>query len=200
MKTSLDKSYWQSRYHSDQTGWDVGSPTPALGDYIAQLLERDKEKEILIPGCGRAWEADLLLEKGFTHVTLLDVTDEPLEAARKRFIEKGFEQPTVLVGDFFSLAGKFDLVLEQTFFCALEPQLRNAYVDKMHQILNPGGKLAGVFFSVHFPFEGPPFGTMPHDLSKFFVKKFEIKAFAPCFNSIKPRMGNEHFLIAEKHI
>jgi SAM-dependent methyltransferase len=196
MQTSLDKSYWQSRYINAQTGWDVGAATPPLSEYIRQL--ENKEIDILIPGCGHAWEADVLLEQGFHNLTLLDVAEEPLETAQNRFSAKGFTEPLSIVGDFFALELSFDLVLEQTFFCALQPTLRQAYVDKMWEILKPGGKLAGLVFSVEFPFDGPPFGAVPHEYEKLFAGKFELLTFSPAHNSIAPRKGNEHFLIARK--
>ncbi len=196
MQTGLNKSYWQSRYTSAQTGWDVGAATPPLAAYITQL--ENKDAEILIPGCGLAWEADVFLENGFSNLTLIDVTEEPLQAARNRFSAKSFPEPLAIVGDFFSLEVTFDLVLEQTFFCALQPQLRKAYVDKMWQILKPGGKLVGLVFTVEFPFEGPPFGALPQEFEKLFAEKFELLTFSPAYNSISSRQGNEHFLIARK--
>jgi SAM-dependent methyltransferase len=196
MECILDKSYWQSRYQQGETGWDTGGPSTPLAEYIDQL--HDPSIEILIPGCGNAWEADYLLERGFHNLTLLDVTEAPLDNARARIQAKNLTQPLLLVGDFFKLELSFDLVLEQTFFCAINPVLRPEYVRKMHEILKPGGKLAGVVFSVEFPFQGPPFGALPEDYEKLFEPYFHINTFAPAYNSIAPRKGNEYFLIAER--
>lgn len=196
MQTILDISFWQSRYEHGETGWDAGAATTPLADYINQL--KNPSIEILIPGCGNAWEADLLLERGFHNLTLLDVTETPLENARERIKAQGLPEPLLLAGDFFKLELSFDLVLEQTFFCALEPSLRSAYVRKMYEILKPGGKLVGVVFSAEFPFQGPPFGALPQVYHQLFEPYFNISTFAPAYNSIAPRMGNEYFLIAER--
>ncbi len=60
--------------------------------------------------------------------------------------------------DFFELQTKFDLILEQTFFCALNPILRPKYVQKMSELLNAKGKLVGLLFNVPLNEGHPPFG------------------------------------------
>jgi len=189
-KTS-DKQYWDSLYQSNDTGWDIGYPSPALKEYIDQLT--DKEQSILIPGCGNSYEAKYLLEKGFTNVTLIDISPlltTSLENKFSRYLDK---QLKIITGDFFNLVGQYDLILEQTFLSALDPSLRLNYANKMHELLRPGGTLAGVLFSC--PFEGgPPFGGSKDEYEKLFQKKFEIKVLEPCYNSIERRAGNEVFI------
>lgn len=191
---ALDKDFWTKRYETGETGWDAARPTPILEQYILQL--RSNDLSVLIPGCGRAWEADVLLEKGIFNLTLADISEAPFVDVRKRLKEKKMPEPQIFIGDFFSLEGPFDLVLEQTFFCALSPENRRNYVRKMHEIIKPGGKLAGVVFSVEFPFDGPPFGAKPELYIELFSPYFDIKIFEPAYNSIPPRNGNEYFLMA----
>ena len=50
------------------------------------------------------------------------------------------------------------VILEQTFFCALDPALRDRYVAHMEQLLAPGGKLVGVLFNDTLNADRPPFG------------------------------------------
>ncbi|WP_412783757.1 hypothetical protein, partial [Aeromonas sanarellii] len=64
----------------------------------------------------------------------------------------------LIENDFFELDDKFDLILEQTFFCALDPELRNQYATKMYNLLNTNGKIAGLLFNFPLTNEGPPFG------------------------------------------
>lgn len=42
------------------------------------------------------------------------------------------------------------VLMEQTFFCAINPSLRKDYVAKMHELLAPNGKLVGVLFDKEF--------------------------------------------------
>ncbi|MBX9448501.1 MAG: hypothetical protein KL787_01740 [Taibaiella sp.] len=97
-------------------------------------------------------------------------------------------------GDFFEHRGNYDLILEQTFFCALPPGLRENYAKKMQQLLNPGGTLAGVLFHIEFEKAGPPFGGHTREYQKLFDPCFHIHKMEPCYNSIAPRDGHEVFI------
>ena len=60
----LGGNYWNNQYESGKTGWDLGMASPALVKYIDSLPNKDAR--ILIPGCGNAYEAQYLLDQGFT--------------------------------------------------------------------------------------------------------------------------------------
>ena len=188
----LNKTYWETRYQNNETGWDAGSITTPLKDYIDQLTNKDLK--ILIPGAGNGYEFDYLIQKGFTNVFVIDIAPSPLESIKKRNPEYSSH---LLLGDFFELNETFDLVLEQTFFCALDPKLRIHYVSKMHQLLHPNGKLAGLLFDFPLTNEGPPFGGSKEEYSELFSNKFQIKTLEKAHNSIKPREGKELFFIFE---
>jgi methyl halide transferase len=188
----LNKTYWETRYQNNETGWDAGTITTPLKDYIDQLTNKDLK--ILIPGAGNGYEFDYLIQKGFTNVFVIDIAPSPLEAIKKRNPEYSSH---LLLGDFFELNETFDLILEQTFFCALDPKLRIHYVSKMHQLLDPNGKLAGLLFDFPLTNEGPPFGGSKEEYSELFSNKFQIKTLEKAHNSIKPREGKELFFIFE---
>lgn len=191
-KENLGEQYWTERYLNRETGWDVGMPTPPLTEYFDQLSSKDLH--ILIPGAGNAYEADYLANKNFSQVTVCDLSAEPL----KRFA--GHTVVKTIHGNFFDLKGTFDLIVEQTFFCALDPMLRSEYVQKCHNLLKPGGKVAGVLFKSHFEKAGPPFGGTRDEYEILFGEKFHIKEISDAYNSIPPRFGNELFVIFEKRI
>lgn len=192
---ALDKDYWSKRYEDKLTGWDVGSISTPLKEYIDQL--KDKNISILIPGCGNAYEAEYLLQQGFTNITLADISPVPVKAAKEKFRSYVGKQLNIICADFFSLHQQFDLIIEQTFFCALDPSLRERYASKMPELLNPGGKLAGVLFNRDFE-GGPPFGGHKDEYEKLFSQRFDIKTMELCYNSIGPRAGNELFIIFRK--
>ena len=150
---SLNKEYWENRYQQFNLGWDIGYASPPLKEYIDQLT--DKSIKILIPGAGFGYEAVYLFEQGFNNLTVLDIAAAPLQQLKSRCPD--FPEEQLIEADFFEtdLSG-YDLVLEQTFFCALNPELRPAYVRKMHQILEQGGKIAGLFFDFPLTEKGPP--------------------------------------------
>jgi thiopurine S-methyltransferase len=193
---NLDKSYWSNRYSACETGWDIGSISTPLKAYIDQLSESVKNSRILIPGAGNAYEAEYLWQQGFRHVFVADIAAEPLKNLKKRVPE--FPDNQLLEIDFFHLSDSFDLIIEQTFFCALHPNLRMDYARKMHELLVPGGKLIGVLFNAPMNSDHPPFGGDMEEYRRYFESYFRYKHFAPCYNSIKPRQGKELFICLER--
>ncbi|WP_257091566.1 TPMT family class I SAM-dependent methyltransferase [Sphingobacterium sp. E70] len=77
----LDKEYWDNRYKNRETGWDIGYASPALIEYAETVIP--KEASILIPGCGNAYEAKALLDKGFKNITLLDIAPTLVNQVKK---------------------------------------------------------------------------------------------------------------------
>ena len=65
-------------------------------------------------------------------------------------------------------------------------------------MLNKGGKLVGLLFDFPLTEEGPPFGGSLEEYKNTFSKQFNIKILETSFNSIKPRLGRELFIIFEK--
>jgi hypothetical protein len=188
---ALDKEYWENRYLQKDTGWDLGQVSPPIKAYIDQL--DNKEISILIPGCGNAYEANYLLEKGFSNITLVDVSPTLVEQLKFNLNANQYQNLKVICGDFFSLHGKFDLIIEQTFFCALHPSLRKYYCTKMSELLAPTGKLVGLLFNRNFE-NNPPFGGSTHEYEELFSTCFQIQKMEPCYNSIAPRQGSELFV------
>jgi thiopurine S-methyltransferase len=193
MESKLNETYWSQRYLNNETGWDVGSPSTPLKEYIDQL--ENKNIKILIPGCGNAYEAQYLFENGFTNVFVIDLSPIPLQNLKKRLPD--FPESQLLEGDFFDLTNHFDLILEQTMFCAIDPRLRMEYARKASELLNEGGKLVGVLFNREFE-GGPPFGGTKDEYVTYFSNHFQNVYLEPCYNSIKPRQNSELFMMCEK--
>ena len=187
----LGETFWNNQYEANTTGWDLGEVSPPLKAYIDQLT--DKNKRILIPGCGNSYEADYLLQQGFTHITVIDIA--PILVTRLQEKYQGNANIKIIQGDFFEHTGEYDLILEQTFFCALDPSLRENYVAKMHQLLAPGGKLVGILFNREFEQQGPPFGGSLPVYKLLFDKYFKPVIFESCHNSFSKRKGTELFVI-----
>lgn len=195
MATTLDRNYWNNRYRNAETSWDIGYASPPLTNYFDQLT--DKNKRILIPGCGNAYEVAYLLEKGFQHNTVIDIAPELTAVLAKKFEPHVGKELTIITGDFFEHQGVYDIIIEQTFFCALDPSLRSQYVDKMFSLLAPGGKLVGVLFNRAFE-GGPPFGGSKEEYEQLFASTFSRRSMEPCYNSIPPRKDAELFIRMEK--
>lgn len=190
----LDKAFWEERYKNQSTGWDIGAISEPLKVYIDSL--EDPSISIMIPGAGNSYEAEYLYQKGFTNVDVIDIAAAPLKNFQSRVPD--FPKENLIQTNFFEWTNTYDLILEQTFFCALDPVLRSAYAKKMSQLLNPNGKLAGVLFDFPLTETGPPFGGSREEYLSYFEPYFKIKKLESCYNSISPRAGNELFIIFEK--
>ncbi|HEY4652040.1 MAG TPA: methyltransferase [Pontibacter sp.] len=194
MQQEFDAAYWQQRYQLNQTGWDTSGITTPLKEYFDQLTAKDLR--ILIPGCGNAYEAEYLFNQGFTQVYVADVAPAPLENFANRV--QHFPKEHLLLQNFFDLQGQYDLIVEQTFFCALNPDLRAAYARKCAELLVPGGKLVGLLFDTTFEREGPPFGGSAEEYRQYFEPYFRFVHFERAYNSITPRQGSELFINLQK--
>jgi methyl halide transferase len=186
----LDGAYWSNRYDDGTSFWDLGEVSPPIKNYIDQLT--NKNLRILIPGCGNTYEADYLLKMGFTDVTVIDIAPVLVVQLKEKY--KGNLQIKIMLGNFFKHQGQYDLILEQTFFCAIDPSLRKDYVTKMPQLLAQNGKLVGVLFNRWFEEQGPPFGGTQNEYEPMFAKDFVFKTFEPCYNSFIKRKDSELFI------
>lgn len=192
------EAFWSQRYAAEQTGWDIGYPSTPIKEYLDQLS--DKTLSILIPGAGNAYEAEYAFRQGFHNVYVLDIAPQPLESLAKRLPD--FPKDQLIQDDFFNHQGHYNLILEQTFFCTFAPTKANrqAYAQKMYQLLKPGGKLVGLWFT--FPIRpeqsSPPYGGSIAEYRTYFEPLFELETFEPAYNSIKPRLGNEAFALMQR--
>lgn len=141
----LNKSFWDNRYKDNNIAWDIGCVSTPLKAYFDQL--KNKDLKILIPGGGNSYEAEYLHNSGFVNVYVVDILSIPLNGLQQRLPD--FPSDHFIHSNFFDLEMTFDLIIEQTFFCALEKSLRSKYVSKTNALLNKNGKIVGLFFDVH---------------------------------------------------
>lgn len=186
--------YWEQRWKESQTGWDIGYPSTPIKEYFEQV--NNKDIKILIPGCGNAWEGELLNSMGFTQVYMIDIAPTAVEHIKDRIPQ--LPENRIILGDFFELEEQFDIIVEQTFFCALNPEKRMDYAMKAHELLKPGGKLVGLLFDGHFGNPHPPFGGTKQEYLTYFEAMFDIEVMDRAYNSIKPRLGRELFVRLRK--
>jgi SAM-dependent methyltransferase len=186
----FNEDFWDTKYKTNKTGWDLGQVSPPLKTYFDQLT--NKELKILIPGGGNSHEAEYLLNIGFTNVYVVDISKLALDNLKQRV--PSFPSSNLIHQNFFELEQTFDLIIEQTFFCALNPNLRKNYVDKMHSLLKENGKLVGLLFDARLNEDHPPFGGDKKEYIELFKNQFIIKILEDCYNSIENRQGMELFI------
>ncbi len=190
MKGPLNASTWDGRWVEGNTPWDMGGPSPPMVAAIeAGLLTAPGR--LLVPGVGAGHDARFLASRGFD-VTGIDLSVTAVGKARalaaEAEIELAFE-----VADLLALPASFrdfDAVFEHTCFCAIDPVLRDDYVNAVADVLRPGGALLGVFF-VFTAEQGPPFGASEEELRDRFSRRFEINVARWSENSAERREGIE---------
>tara|TARA_R110002126_G_scaffold264475_1_gene407520 strand:+ start:21678 stop:22259 length:582 start_codon:yes stop_codon:yes gene_type:complete len=191
---NFDEQFWNNKYKNNKIGWDLGDVSPPLKAYFDQL--ENKELKTLIPGGGNSYEAEYLFNNGFKNIFVVDVSEIALKNIKQRV--PNFPEEQLIHSNFFDLDTSFDLVIEQTFFCAIHPDLRPKYAAKMHSILNPKGKLVGLLFNAKLNEDHPPFGGNKEEYLKYFQPYFSTIKMESCYNSYSNRKGMELFVKLQK--
>jgi thiopurine S-methyltransferase len=186
----LNETFWDNKYKSEQTGWDIGSISTPLKKYFDQLT--NNKLKILIPGGGNSYEAEYLHNLGFKNVYVVDISATALTNFQKRV--PSFPNQRLINIDFFELNDSFDLIIEQTFFCAINPDLRPKYASKMSELLLTNGKLVGLFFNIPLFKDRPPFGGTKKEYIPYFKPYFKLDIIEDSYNSILERRANELFI------
>ncbi len=194
MKPVDRPGYWEALYGAGEDRWDLGAASPPLVAVLGRGEVRPPGRA-LVPGCGRGHDARLLAGRGFEAVGV-DFAAAPIREARALAAATGVKGVRFERRDLFALprawAGTFDLVFEQTCFCAIDPSRREEYVRAVHAVLRPGGLLLGLFYDIRAD-EGPPFGTTPAEIRRRFVDSglFRLEASRVAAESTPARQGRE---------
>ena len=185
---------WEQSYQDGEMRWDLGEAAPPLMELLETRSQAWKGARALVPGCGAGHDAHALAVAGLA-VTGLDLAPTALEKAAARY----GELITWMQGDFFDEQGaeqnEFDLLFEHTCFCAIDPRLREAYVDASARWLRPNGRLVAIFFldppAREDGIAGPPYPSTREEIHRLFTGLFEIVEEASPNRSHPDRVGRE---------
>ena len=194
MKAIFSPEYWEERYRTEDTPWDLPEASPPLLYYLNSGI--NKRQRILIPGGGQGHELAWMLQNGFEKVQLIDWSPMAIDAVKHRHPE--IPESAFLCQDFFQHRNQYDLILEQTFFCALPPEWRPRYAAHMAELLVPGGILAGVWFNFPLTEKGPPFGGSEAEYRSLLEPYFILESIQSTPHSHPSRAGKELFIIARR--
>lgn len=193
---NLSADFWNIKYKNNQIGWDLGEISPPLKAYFEQLA--NKNTKILIPGGGNSYEAEWLFKNGFDNVFVVDIAEIALKNIKQRIPD--FPSSQLIHANFFDITDSFDLIVEQTFFCAIHLSLRPNYAKKMHELLTENGKLVGLLFDAKLNENHPPFGGNQKEYLTYFNPYFSIEIMEKARNSIASRRGMELFFKLENKL
>lgn len=183
--TPSQAAFWEHLYRDDAAGWELGRATPPLASYFAKYSPRGSR--VLVVGCGRGHEARMLAGHG-AQVVAIDLAERAITAARG--LDAGTGVAYRVHDLFVPLAERFDMVVEHTCFCAIEPARRDEYVERVADALVDGGALVGLFFDHGRP-GGPPYTTDADELTRRFTRRFHVASLVRAEDSVLVRAGQE---------
>jgi SAM-dependent methyltransferase len=191
----LDRSFWEKLYSEGQDGWELGEPSPPIATWL-DSPSGPRGGTAVVPGCGRGNEVIALAAHGVQTVGI-DFAQQAITAGRAALKRAGLEARAELVQlDLFeaprTLGRRFDLAIEHTAFCAIDPTRRDEYVDVLADLLVPGGRVVGLFYA-HGREGGPPFTTDEAEVRRRFGRRFDVERIAVAPNSIERRRNQELF-------
>jgi len=181
--------FWCKRFGEGSTPWDAGRVPSAFAEFIAR---QPQTINTLIPGCGSAWEAAHLAERGWP-VTALDFSPGAVATAQQVL---GTARVDLVCADFFTFtpATPYALLYERAFLCALPRKLWADWGRRVAELLPAGGRLAGFFFLCEQA-KGPPFGILPGQLEALLATNFELIEDTPVVDSIPVFAGRERWQV-----
>lgn len=185
---------WEELWREGVTPWDLGDVSPPLQEFLnhtsADGVVASGDK-VLVPGCGRGYDLKLLANS-FKRVIGLDISETAVAAARLE--NASHSNVTIERGDFFTHPHHdYDGVYDYTFFCAIDPKQRDAWAQKMKQLVRPSGLLMCIVFPI---IEAPSRGYPPHPVSLDDYKRrlqpeFSLVHFNKSPKSHASRVGKE---------
>lgn len=202
---------WEDAWREGRTGWDQGRAAGAL----VALLEREEsglptQGAALVPGCGAGYDAMALASHGFV-TTGADIA--PSARARFEHVRDAHgltpRQVHLEILDFFTQTpsdAPFDVIWDYTFLCAIEPDQRDLWAQRMHELCAPTGRLVTLIFPVD-PDDtsastaqdpGPPYRLHPDVVEQLLAGRFVLQSLEPAPNSAPSRQGKEFLAIWSK--
>ena len=197
--TPFTPEYWEASYQSGEMGWDLGSPTPIFDHWIRTCKI---PLSICILGAGNGWDAVNIASRGHL-VTAVDFSKTAVcnmeISAKQNALDMDIKHMNIF--DLNKLyTNHFDVVLEYTCFCAIDPNKRQDYLEVVRHILKFNGELVALLFPIDKQLSdgGPPFAVQLEPTIKLISKYLTlIKQEIPSL-SVKPRVGREIFVMFRK--
>ena len=182
-------AFWSARYRDGFMPWDSGGVPAALGAFLS--ADRTPRR-VLIPGCGSGYEVRAFAEAGHD-VLAIDFSVDALQRAQALL---GEWSNRLRQADFFAddLGAPYELVYERAFLCALPRSHWARWAMRIAEVVAPGGRLAGFFFSSAEE-RGPPFGLKPGELQRLLGPAFDLIEDRAVHDSIPVFAGRERWQV-----
>jgi ubiquinone/menaquinone biosynthesis C-methylase UbiE len=154
MEQTERKKHWEKIYQTRQLH-DVSwyEPVPHTSLAFLKELNVPKSARIIDIGGGDSLLVDHLLDKGYTDITVLDISEAALERAKNRLGEKANHVKWIVAdAAHFRPVEKYDFWHDRAAFHFLTNDHEvKTYLDTVQENLNPGGILIIGTFSEEGP-------------------------------------------------
>lgn len=153
MSDSSRKAHWENVYTTkgeNEVSWFQDNPAPSLD--LIDLAQPTSETAIVDIGGGASRLVDSLVARGFCDVTVLDLSEAALNAARRRL--GGDAKIQWIVADVIKWrpTRTYDIWHDRAAFHFLtEPADRAAYVGHLKEAVKPGGHVIIGTFALDGP-------------------------------------------------
>jgi SAM-dependent methyltransferase len=154
MSDASRKAHWENVYSTkgeNEVSWFQESPAPSLE--LIELARPALDAAIVDIGGGASRLVDQLLAHGFTNLTVLDLSEAALAAARARLGDKaGRAQWVAADVTKWHPTQRFDVWHDRaTFHFLTDPAERAAYVARLDRAIKPGGSVIIGTFALDGP-------------------------------------------------
>jgi methyl halide transferase len=203
--------FWDQAYRDQRDGWDMGTPTPVFADILRRngldfreiggpdYRQVQTAPTAALPCSGRGYDAMLFASHGFD-VTAIDFSSEALSYLHE--LQPRPERLTLLNADLFDMPAStrdsFDLIVEYTCVCAIDPFRRAELVKATHELLRPDGHALMLLFPIDGRAGGPPFAINDGEWKQLMSPYFDLTFECTPSTSVKPRLGRERLQMWRK--
>ena len=163
---------WETRYQTQDMPWEKGEASPGLVDFLTAHPELQRGT-VCVPGCGTGHDVRVWAQAGFEAFGY-DIAPSAIRLAIERTQAAQLHAQFALADCLHDAPPfLFDWFFEHTFYCAIDPSQREAYLKAVLRWLAPEGQLLAVHYLIPDT-DGPPFGTTREELWQRFSPHFDL--------------------------
>ncbi|MDA0144105.1 thiopurine S-methyltransferase [Vibrio sp. RW] len=174
--------FWHNKWAANQIGFHLEDVNPLLIEFW-EKTNPNYEKSVFVPLCGKSEDLIWLASK---HEEVQGV--ELSQIAVRAFFSEHFYTPTVTqingqhelyqfdelnvyTGDYFTAPIQpVDIIYDRASLVALPAEMRVQYVERLKQLLEPGGKILLVTLDYdQNEMAGPPFSVPKLEIDQLFA-------------------------------
>ena len=148
------QAHWQNVYRTkseQQVSWSQSLPEPSLG--LIEKFASERSASIVDIGGGASRLVDALHERGYRHLTVLDLSEASLQSAKDRLGDDAASVQWVAAdATKWQPPQAFDIWHDRAAFHFLvDPRDREAYTARLHQGVRTGGHAIIATFALDAP-------------------------------------------------